>query len=146
MKSKRTQDREFVITLLGASASIERRLDRSLSAIKGISFSEYQLLAALHGQHGMSATRVDLAALVGLTPSGATRALKPLEKLRFVKTMRDARDARRSLAKLTPGGSELVQDASGVVDDVVSGLAGLSSLDQSEREQMLSFLKELARA
>lgn len=146
MEPNRTPNRELVITLLSASASLGRRLDRSLSAIKGISFSEYQLLAALHVQHGMTATRVDLAAHVGLTPSGVTRALKPLEKLRFVKTTRDARDARRSLAKLTAGGCELVEDASGVVDDVVAGLTGLSSLEESAREQILSFLKEVPRA
>lgn len=134
----------LVITLLDAAATLTRRLDRSLSAIKGITFSEYQLLSALRDHNAATATRVDLAAAVGLTPSGVTRALKPLEKLGFIETAKDARDARKSLAKLTPAGHELVGDADGVVQDTVDGLDALHSLDEADRNQLAGVLQKLS--
>jgi DNA-binding MarR family transcriptional regulator len=139
-------DQEFLLALLHAGAKLERHLDRSLSNIKGISFSEYQLLLSLGGEHNATTTRVDLANAVGLTPSGVTRALKPLEKLGFVETRRDLRDARRSLATLTALGSELVSDAAGVVNDVTADLASIHSLKPAEREKILRFFKQLIHA
>jgi len=135
---------ELAGSLLGAAGTVERRLDRALSNIKGISFREYQILAALEAEHHATATRVDLARAVRLTPSGVTRALRPLEKLRFVKTTKDARDARRSLATLTPQGVELVADASGVVEDVVADLSPLQELGVKERARILELLESLA--
>lgn len=135
---------EVVIALLSASARLTRRLDSSLSAIKGITFSEYQMLSALRDNPTSAATRVDLAAAVGLTPSGVTRALKPLEKLGFVETTKDARDARKSLAKLTAAGHELVADADGVVHDTVGEIGELASLEESERELFANVLRRVA--
>ncbi|MEL7158569.1 MAG: MarR family winged helix-turn-helix transcriptional regulator [Actinomycetota bacterium] len=134
----------FVFALLDSSAKLTRRLDRSLSNIKGISFTEYQLLAALRGCPDGSATRVELADRIGRTPSGVTRALKPMERLGFVATVKDERDARRSLATLTPAGHELVADAEGVVDDTLDGLSAIDALRPSEHERFLRLLGELA--
>ncbi len=135
---------QLLHVLLRASARVERKLDRSLSNIKGISFSEYQLLAALHGDFDGAATRVDLAEAVGLTPSGVTRALKPLEKLGFVETRKDARDARRSLAGLTPHGVELTVDAAGVVDDVLGSDDALAALSSAERRTLVGLLTTIS--
>jgi DNA-binding MarR family transcriptional regulator len=63
---------------------------------------------------------VDLAHAVGLTPSGVTRALRPMEKLSIVSTVKSKRDARLAIAALTPAGRELLDDASGVVDDTMT--------------------------
>lgn len=136
---------ELLLQLLHTAAVLTKRLDRSLSSIKGISFSEYQLLAALASRPGATATRIALAESVGLTPSGVTRALKPLEKLGFVETSKDDRDARRSLATLTPGGQELAADAAGVVADVLDGIAALDGLSERERARFVTLLDELAR-
>jgi DNA-binding MarR family transcriptional regulator len=144
MVLSRKSDPELVLTLLGAGARVERRLDRALANIKGISFSEFHLLRSLGNEHNATATRVDLASAVGLTPSGVTRALRPLEKLGFVKTTKDARDARRALARLTPQGVELVSDAAGVVGDVVADLAAVGALTADDRKRVLAFLQELA--
>ena len=133
----------LVVTLIDAADALTRRLDRSLSAIKGISFSEYQMLAALRDQPAATATRVDLAASISVTPSGVTRALKPLEKLGFVETTKDARDARKSLAKLTPAGEELVRDADGVVDDTIGSLAALDELTNAEEQRFSELLGSL---
>lgn len=136
--------KELVTTFLDAAATLTRRLDRSLSAIKGISFSEYQMLSALRDQPGSTATRVDLAAAISVTPSGVTRALKPLEKLGFVETVKDARDARKSLASLTPAGVELVSDADGVVQDTIDGLTALDNLSEKERRRVIEVFDELS--
>ncbi|MCB0994807.1 MAG: MarR family transcriptional regulator [Acidimicrobiales bacterium] len=138
-------DDELVVHLLHAAAVLTKRLDRSLASIKGISFSEYQLLSALGRQPAATAPRSVLAEHVGVTPSGVTRALKPLEKLGFVETDKDGRDARRSLARLTPAGVELVSDAAGVVADVVDGVDAIASLSVADRAQLVEWLDELAR-
>lgn len=108
--------------LLDAAGYLERRLDRALSTIRGLSFSEYRLLRALANQPEARAMRVDLAQAVGLTPSAVTRALKPMEKLCYVETLKSDRDARRSLACLTDSGRELLSDAEGIARDVLSTL------------------------
>jgi DNA-binding MarR family transcriptional regulator len=107
---------------LDAASYLERRLDRALSTIRGLSFSEYRLLRELANQPDARAMRVELAQAVGLTPSAVTRALKPLEKLGYVETLKSDRDARRSLACLTDGGRELLSDAEGIAGDVLHSL------------------------
>lgn len=134
---------DLVTTLLNTASSLSRRLDRSLSAIKGITFSEYQLLAALRDQPSATATRVDLATALSVTPSGVTRALKPLEKLGFVETTKDARDARKSLATLTAAGHELITDADGVVSDIINDLSALNALTTDDRQRLQQLFESL---
>lgn len=114
---------ELIFTLLKAASRIERRLDRVLSATKGVSFTEYHLLNVLQEKHSGAATRVDLANAVSLTPSAITRALKPLEKIGFVVTKKSDHDARRSIASLTSAGGELLDDANKIVLDEIALLA-----------------------
>lgn len=114
--------KSLAFDLLDAAGYLERRLDRAISTIRGISFSEYRLLRELSQRPEARAMRVELAQAVGLTPSAVTRALKPLEKLGYVETLKSDRDARRSLACLTKGGRELLSDAEGVARDVLLGL------------------------
>ena len=113
---------QFVFALLGAANSIEARLNRVLSNVKGISFTEYFLLEQLKDFHNGSATRVDLARAVHLSPSAVTRALKPLEKIGYVSTVKGERDARQSVATLTTAGEELLRDANALVLDEIAGL------------------------
>ncbi len=135
---------DVVVAILRASGTLERRLNGSLSMVKGITMSEYQLLDALRQQHKATATRVDLAAAVHLSPSGVTRALKPLEKMGFVTTSKDARDARRSLATLTEQGHELVADAAGVVNDTIDGIDALHALSVAEQREIAALLDRLS--
>ena len=133
-------DNAIVFTLLETAGRLTRRLDSSLSMIKGISFSEYQILAALRDHPNAAATRVDLSAKVGLSPSGVTRALKPMEKLGFVETTPDARDARKSLATLSPTGVELVTDADGVIRDTLSTIDGLQTMTKADQSTLADLL------
>ncbi len=135
-------DTELAFAMLAAAARIEKRLDRVLSGIRGVSYSEYQLLRQLHLQPGATATRVDLAELVGLTASAVTRALKPLEKIGFVTTHKSERDARLSLATLTDAGLELVRDAQSVVNEQI----GAMNWPAGDRSKLLAMLERLHRA
>ncbi len=125
--------------LLDSARLLERRLSTALSNIRGISFSEYRIVSNLNTEFDGRATRVDLAAAVGLTPSAITRALIPLEKLGYLTTEKSARDARRSMAVLTAAGTELANDAQSVVDDVLSGLP----MDELDTDNLAGFHQEL---
>ena len=136
---------QLVLSLHRAHAKIERRLDRALSNLMGVSFSEYLLLRALGEAFNSSATRVDLADAVGLTASGVTRALRPLEKIGFVETTKDARDARRSLATLTTRGHETIANAEGVVAETLADVAPIQALATGERKRLRALFEEWAR-
>ncbi len=131
---------QFIFALLGAASGIESRLNRALSNVRGISFTEYFLLQQLQEQHNGAATRVDLARAVHLTPSAVTRALKPLEKLGYVFTQKGERDARQSVAKLTPAGLSLLQDANSLVLDEIA----LLSVPRTVRTELIQLLQALA--
>ena len=122
MNTQISPEQTFGLAFAAAWNRLERRLDHSLAAIRGISLAEYRLLRALGDAPGAQASRVDLAQAVGLTPSGVTRALRPMEKLGIVSTVKSKRDARLAIAALTPAGRELLDDASGVVDDTMKAL------------------------
>lgn len=129
-----------IFTLLHAATRIERKLDQALSCTRGISFTEYHLLKQLQTIHNGSATRVDLARAVRLTPSAVTRALKPLEKMGMVQTEKSDRDARRSMASLTTAGKEVLSDADGIVSDAISELPPTDNSSES----WLSMIDSLA--
>lgn len=130
---------QFVFALLGAANGIERRLNRVLSNVKGISFTEYFLLEQLNDFHNGAATRVDLARAVHLTPSAVTRALKPLEKIGYIQTEKGVRDARQSVASLTPAGEELLRDANSLVLDEIATF----TIPRSIRTEMTEVLTGL---
>ena len=122
MNTQTSSEQALALTFASAWNRLERRLDHSLGAIRGISLAEYRLLRALGDAPGSQASRVDLAQAVGLTPSGVTRALRPMEKLGMVTTAKSKRDARLAIAGLTPAGREVLDDASGVVDDTMKSM------------------------
>ncbi len=136
MKTKKS---ELVFSLLAASSKIERRFDRILSNVRGISFTEYFLLKRLGELPNHAATRVDLAALVHLTPSAVTRALKPLEKIGYIQSKKNERDARQSVATLTKAGEELLRDADSLLSDEISALS-ISASDTKELKALLDSL------
>ncbi|MEZ5343661.1 MAG: MarR family transcriptional regulator [Acidimicrobiales bacterium] len=144
MPISQTASRELVSALLDAAANLEARLTNSLSNIKGISYGEYRLLSSLAEQPAGTASRVDLARVVGLTPSGVTRALKPLERLGFVETMRNDRDARQALASLTEQGQALVVDAIAVANDTIATLMDHTPVTPAEGEIVTRFCRDLS--
>lgn len=145
MKSQPTKEQSLALAFAANWNRVEKRLDSSLGAIRGISFAEYRLLRALSDAPNSWASRVDLALAVGLTPSGVTRALRPMEKLGYVTTAKSKRDARLALASLTPAGQGLVNDASGVMDDMMKTILERSRKSPAEVDEMITMLEEFGR-
>jgi len=145
MNTQISKEQKLALAFAAASRRLENRLDSSLGAIRGISLAEYRLLRALADAPGAWASRVDLAQVVGLTPSGVTRALRPMEKLGFVTTAKSKRDARLALASLTPAGKELVDDASGVVNDTMKSIMERSSKVSGRIKETTELLEDFCR-
>jgi len=145
MNTEMNQEQTLVLTFSASWNRLERRLDKSLGAISGISLAEYRLLRTLGDAPASQASRVDLAEAVGLTPSGVTRALRPMEKLSIVSTVKSKRDARLAIAALTPAGRELLDNASGVVDDTMKVLLKRSPEMAGKIVELIELLDEFAR-
>ncbi|MDW3220496.1 MAG: MarR family transcriptional regulator [Acidimicrobiales bacterium] len=143
MQLDTTPDQALVLAIADSWDRLLARLEGGLSHIAGISFAEYRLLRAIALTPGGRASRVDLADVTALSPSGVTRALRPLEKLGFVETQRGERDARLALASLTPAGEELVRNACGVVDDIAAALVEQAPHGPAERDRLVTLLREL---
>ena len=137
---------EFTIAhaLHDAWGAVERRLNGSLGAVLGITYSEHRLLEAMGAGGDAGASRVDLAKAVGLTPSAVTRALRPLTKLGYVTSVAHPRDARMSIAKLTPSGEELLKNSTGLLNDVGDQIREATpSLDQNQ-EALVALCRQLS--
>ena len=144
MMTQTTPEQALALRFATAWTRLEKRLDHSLGAIRGISLAEYRLLRALADAPGSRASRVDLAEAIGITPSGVTRALRPMEKLGIVSTVKSKRDARLAIAALTPAGRDLVDDASGVVDDAMAALLARSRKAMSSLDRLTELLEDVA--
>jgi DNA-binding MarR family transcriptional regulator len=99
------------IRLSRAYTNAIRRIDAKLSAVHGLSFSDFMILYHLKHAHGSRLRRIDLADQMGLTASAVTKSLLPLEKMGLVSRQSDPRDARVGYASLTPTGSQLLANA-----------------------------------
>jgi DNA-binding MarR family transcriptional regulator len=127
----------FCLRLARAWATLSRRLDSALGSHHGISFSDYQLLLTLQRAPGGRLRRIDLADALGLSASGVTRSLLPLEKIGLVTRQSDPRDARVGYASVTAAGSELVTNATVVVDNVSRNALGGPARAQLEATSAL---------
>ncbi len=144
MTTNPSSDHDLLLTVAGAWTRLEQRLDAALSTIKGISFTEYRMLRHLADAPNEAASRVDIAQALRRTPSGITRALQPLEKLGFIETRKSERDARLALAALTDAGRELVDDATGVLNDVSAQLMERAPTVADNRDHLAAMSTELA--
>jgi DNA-binding MarR family transcriptional regulator len=88
-----------------------RRIDATLSAIHGLSFSDFLILYHLKNAHDSRLRRTDLAEQMGLTASAVTKSLLPLEKIGLVSRQKDPRDARVGYASITAAGVQLLTHA-----------------------------------
>ncbi|MAC99738.1 transcriptional regulator [Pseudomonas abyssi] len=107
-----TEERDvgLVISIIGLSGSIQKRLGSALS-VHGIGVTEYLVLNQLHTSPAKTLQRSELAAKVGLTPSGITRLINPMEKMGLVEKEENPRDARVSLVALSAAGRQVFEDA-----------------------------------
>ena len=97
---------------------VESRLDSGL--VYGVSFNEFVIMRALVAADSEGMRRSDLAATVGLSVSGLTRALQPLEKLGYVERRDALADARERRVALSKTAADLYSD---IEANVLSRLA-----------------------
>jgi DNA-binding MarR family transcriptional regulator len=145
MNIEATKEQSLALSFATAWGRVEKRLDHSLAAIRGISLAEYRLLHALGSAPNARASRVDLAEAVGLTPSGVTRALRPMEKLGVVSTVKSKRDARLAIAALTPAGREVLSDASSVVNDTMKEILRRAPAADDSADELIELFGDIGR-
>jgi MarR family transcriptional regulator, 2-MHQ and catechol-resistance regulon repressor len=92
--------------LLGAHATITRRLSAQLVEEHGLTMSEYEVLLLLSREPNHAMRRIDLSREVRLSPSGITRMLDRLEATGLVEKGSCDKDARVTYAVLTDAGME----------------------------------------
>ena len=92
--------------LLGAHATITRRLSARLVEEHGLTMSEYEVLFLLSREPDHAMRRIDLSREVRLSPSGITRMLDRLEATGLVEKGSCDQDARVTYAVLTDAGMD----------------------------------------
>jgi MarR family 2-MHQ and catechol resistance regulon transcriptional repressor len=96
--------------LIGAHATLTRRLSAKLESEHGLTMSEYEVLLLLSREEEHSMRRVDLSREVRLSPSGITRMLDRLEATGLVEKGSCSKDARVTYAVLTDAGMEKLRE------------------------------------
>lgn len=116
---------------MGAHAHMTRAFNAELQAASGLTVMDFEVLRRLGVADDGAMRRVDLAAAVGLTPSGITRLLDGLEAAGLVCKRQCATDARVTYAEITDDGRAALAGASQVH---VASLAALFAERYTERE------------
>jgi DNA-binding MarR family transcriptional regulator len=99
------------VRLRGADAAMARAFNASLTASHGLTVNDFEVLRRLSLEPEGRMRRVDLAQVVGLTPSGITRLLDGLEASGLVCKDVCAADARVTYARITDDGRDALRSA-----------------------------------
>jgi DNA-binding MarR family transcriptional regulator len=102
---------ETALNLALARSHVVRTVDADLGSFHGLSLTELALLLQLRDAPNRAMRRADLAARLGITPSGVARQLAPLERIGLVTREPHARDARLALVVLTETGARIADEA-----------------------------------
>jgi DNA-binding MarR family transcriptional regulator len=102
---------QTLLDLALARSLVARDVDARLGGHYGLSLSELAMLHELEQASGQRLRRADLAARLGITPSGLARQLTPLERRGIVARESNPHDARLALVVLTERGAEIVREA-----------------------------------
>jgi MarR family transcriptional regulator, 2-MHQ and catechol-resistance regulon repressor len=131
--------------LLGAHATLTRRLSVQLEQEYGLTMSEYEVLFLLSREEDHSMRRIDLSREVRLSPSGITRMLDRLESTGLVEKGSCAKDARVTYAVLTDAGTEKLRECAPAHLAEVERLIGerLSDEEISSLGELLGRLSDL---
>jgi DNA-binding MarR family transcriptional regulator len=116
--------------LVGAHATLTRRLGALLEQEHGLTMSEYEVLFLLSREQDHSMRRIDLSREVRLSPSGITRMLDRLEATGLVEKGSCASDARVTYAVLTDSGLQKLRDCAPVHQAEIERLLGERLSDQ----------------
>ena len=131
--------------LVGAHATLTRRLSTQLVDRHGLTLSEYEVLLLLSREPDHSMRRVDLSRQVRLSPSGITRMLDRLEATGLVEKGSCASDARVTYAVLTDAGMAKLHECSPDHFAAIEELVG-ERLSDEEIETLSELLRRLSDA
>lgn len=105
-------------SFIDSIAPMQQALEEALVPF-GLTLAEYEVLARLSEQNGTRMRMCDLAADLGLSPSGMTRRMDGLVRRGFVQREALAEDRRVTMAVLTEDGmNRLVEAAPAHVESV----------------------------
>jgi DNA-binding MarR family transcriptional regulator len=133
---------DVCMLLARADAELTRRFGLTLSALHGLSRNDFTVLKHLHEAPAGRLRRVDLARLVGVTPSGVTRMLQPLERIGLADRESNPADARAAFAVLTAAGRQLMDEAGASADRLAEEV--LRVFRPKELEALGALLSRLA--
>lgn len=140
--SERVDPITLVGLVLEAAAGLRRALAPSLETELGVGGQSFELLIRLARSEGGRLRMSDLAAQSGLTPSGLSRAVDRLVEEGLAERESCPSDRRGTFARLTPLGSERMQEAlARHRAEVETLLAGV--LDDGERTALVALLRKL---
>jgi DNA-binding MarR family transcriptional regulator len=102
---------DIALDLALARTVVVRDVDAALGAFHGVSLADLALLLELRAAPDRRLRRAELAAQLGVTPSGIARQLGPLERIGLVGREPHPRDARLALVTLTDAGFRIAKEA-----------------------------------
>jgi DNA-binding MarR family transcriptional regulator len=98
-------------TLLDAATGLLATLDQELQAAHGLSLAEYEVLVVVSARGDEGVRMQDLAGLLHLSPSGATRRVDGMVRRGLVARRQCPTDRRGSYAVLTEAGAARLVEA-----------------------------------
>lgn len=106
----------------------------------GITFARYEVLVLLKFSRSGELSLSKVGERLMVHPASVTNAIARLSADGLVTTRTDPQDRRRSLARLTPQGSQVLQSATDVLQDIEFGLGSLS---MQENEKLIDELRRI---
>jgi DNA-binding MarR family transcriptional regulator len=103
------EDRTWSL-LIGVMMWLPAELDAYLERIAGLSHAEYQVLRWLSLTEEREVHMTRLAATASVTPSHLSRIVARLQARGWITRSSDPNDARRTLARLTDAGADVVTE------------------------------------
>lgn len=103
------EDRTWSL-LVGVMMWLPAELDTYLERVAGLSHAEYQVLRWLSLSEDREIHMTHLAATASVTPSHLSRIVARLQERGWITRSSDPSDARRTLARLTDPGADVVAD------------------------------------
>ncbi|WP_197383637.1 MarR family winged helix-turn-helix transcriptional regulator [Mycolicibacterium mengxianglii] len=127
------EDRTWSL-LVGVMMWLPAELDAYLERVAGLSHAEYQVLRWLSVSEEREVHMTHLAATASVTPSHLSRIVARLEARGWITRSSDPSDARRTLARLTAAGAEIVAGTEpGYAAEVRSHVFGRLTLEQTRQ-------------
>jgi DNA-binding MarR family transcriptional regulator len=130
------------VRLLGAHGALTRAFTAELQVEHGITLSDFEALRLLSEAPNRRMRRVDLAAGIGLTPSGITRLLDGLQDSGLVRKESCEADARVTYACLTDEGRRVLRGAADTITAAIDSLVA-ERYSAEELETLLGLLARL---